>query len=92
LLLQLQTKLKTKTNLPMITTIRLKPKFIRVIQDNPALQGVIAQRAGKSNATIMRWCKQNAAELTMLSVLLSIRDFLQLPKGTALTEISNDLS
>ena len=70
----------------MPTTIKLLPEFLQAIQDNPALQGIIAQRTSKSNATIIRWCKINASQLTMLSVLICIREFLQLPKDFVLTE------
>ena len=70
----------------MATVIRLMPEYVRAIQENPELQGLIAQRTYKSTGTILRWCKINASQLTMLSVLISIREFLHMQKDTVLTE------
>lgn len=70
----------------MATVIRLMPEYIRAIQENPELQGLIAQRTYKSTGTILRWCKINASQLTMLSVPISIRESLHMAKDTVLTE------
>jgi hypothetical protein len=70
----------------MGTVIRLMPEYILAIQENPGLQGLIAQRTKKSTTTILRWCKVNASQLTMLSVLISIREYLHMAKDSVLTE------
>jgi hypothetical protein len=70
----------------MATVIRLMPEYVRAIQENPGLQGLIAQHTYKSTQTILRWCKINASQLTMLSVLICIRQYLHMQKDTVITE------
>lgn len=68
------------------SVIRLKEEYRDEILANPELQGKVAGACGKSVATINRWSKDNAQQLTMLSVLNAIRDFKKLGKDIALTE------
>jgi hypothetical protein len=67
------------------TTVKLLPQFIEAIKTMPALQGKIAACTGKSNATIYRWAKENDSRLTMLTVLHTIRQYLELPADFVLT-------
>mgnify|MGYP006266457053 CR=1 FL=1 len=67
------------------TTIKLLPEFVLTIQETPELQGRLAAATGKSVATILRWCRESDSRLTMLSVLIAIREYLQLPKHFVLT-------
>lgn len=62
----------------MATELRLKEKYRTLILTNPALQGAIAQRTNKSMNTVWRWCKDNAGQLTMLSVIDELKKFLSL--------------
>lgn len=70
----------------METVIRMKPEYVKAIEDNPALMGVIAQVTNKSISTIERWCASNDSRLTMLSVINSVRDYLKLSKDSSITE------
>lgn len=75
----------------MEAAIKLKPEYIKLIQDNPALHGAIAQKVNKSFKTIERWCDSNDDRLTMLSVLDCIRQFAGLNKSVVLTHTVNEL-
>ena len=75
----------------MESTIKLKPEYIKLIQDNPALHGAIAQKVNKSLKTIERWCDSNDDRLTMLSVLDCIRQYKGLAKSVVLTHTVNEL-
>lgn len=68
------------------TGIRLKQEYRDEILSNPELQGKVAAACGKSVNTIYRWCRENAQQLTMLSVLNAIREFKNLNKEVSLTE------
>lgn len=68
------------------TVIRVKEEYRNEILDNQEFQGKVASSCGKSVATVIRWCKENAQQLTMLSVLNAIREFKKLGKDTQLTE------
>lgn len=68
------------------TAIRLKEEYREEILANPELQGKVAGASIKSVATINRWCKDNAEQLTMLSVLNAIREYKKLGKDVSLTE------
>lgn len=67
------------------TVIRLKEEYRDEILANPELQGKVASASMKSVATINRWCKDNAQQLTMLSVLNAIREYKKLSKDVSLT-------
>ena len=75
----------------MESAIKLKPEYIKLIQDNPALHGAIAQKVNKSLKTIERWCDSNDDRLTMLSVLDCIRQYKGLSKSVILTHTVNEL-
>lgn len=68
------------------TAIRLKEEYREAILSSPELQGKVAGASMKSVATIYRWCKENAEQLTMLSVLNAIREYKKLGKDVSLTE------
>lgn len=68
------------------SVIRLKEEYREEILGNPELQGKVAGACGKSVNTIYRWCRENAQQLTMLSVLNAIREFKKLGKEISLTE------
>ena len=66
--------------------IHVKREYLEIIAKDAALQGRIAKNCNKSWITIYRWVVANDEKLTMLSVLKAIREHLNLPADTELTE------
>lgn len=73
----------------MQKVLRLKATYRELILSDAALQGKVAAATNKSFITIYRWCKSNAPELTMLSVINTIKEHQQLSKTAELTEMVN---
>lgn len=57
-------------------SVILKDEYVERIKKDPALQGAIAQKTGKSIQAPKRWADKNRQDkLTMLSTLNAISEF-----------------
>jgi hypothetical protein len=69
------------------TVVRLKAEHVEFIKTEPALIGLIAQRAGKGLNTVRGWLSRNDEKLTMAVVLTTIREYRKIPADKTLTEL-----
>lgn len=74
----------------METKTQMKPEYVKAIQENPALLGLIAQKTGKSISTIERWLTSNHQSLTLATVTKTVGEFLKVDKDS-ITETVNEL-
>ena len=72
--------------------MNLKPKYVKMIQEDISFHYRICQSTGKSWSTISRWCSQNSENLTLESVQQTIREYLNLSKTTSLVVEQKNLT
>lgn len=68
-------------------SVILKDEYVERIKKDPALQGAIAQKTGKSIQAPKRWAdKKRQDKLTMLSTLNAISEFTGVAVDNLVTE------
>lgn len=65
---------------------KLTQKIKDLIQSDTTLQGKLADKAGKSVFTILRWLRDDDQKLTMLSLLNVIREHANISKKDSMLE------